>query len=886
MIRPTRPNRTFGFLTALLLALFVSNAASAGLPSDLLLPTSKPFSFAATAELAESLSIVPAGISLTTIGVPYTENFDSLSNVTSVNHPFINDATILGLYGSRTTYLASNGGMNAGSLFSFGTPSSSTERAFGSIAVNSTGDIRYGIRIHNATGSTITSLDISFVGEQWRRGNNAAAHQLTFDYRQAATVIDLEGTYLRVSELDFTSPVNGATAGAALNGNLSANRNSIFQSISVVIPPGEEIMLRWTDVNDEGEDHGLAIDDLSITPQGAVVPTLNIANVSQIEGNAGTTSFDFEVSLTSPAPAGGVTFDIATADGTATDGNAAGEDHDYVARSITGFSIPEGANSATFSVTVNGDTSAEPNESFSILVANISGANTGDLQASGMILNDDTNIYLGDSEYNVDEGAGTLSVVINRDGRGDIPVSAQLASNGGTATSGASCDAGVDFVAVSTTVSFAAGEISKSVPVTICNDDLVEGSETFAISLSAPSGGATVGNPASAPITISEVKSDLPVITLSSGSFVAREGDNVAVVVNRTGNLSGTSSVNYQTSDGTANAGSCPVADYVAGNGTLVFAANESSKTVSIPLCHDSVRETEPETFTLSLGVPQGAILGSPASAAVTIYDVARYENSAMVNIADGGWAMSTIDVSGHQGNAMIMRLYLNNLSMDTADDLEAVLVSPAGTAFVLMADVGGLSPLNSVNLTLQDIGSIAMPDESELSNGGAYKPTSCNAPVTAFPVPGPAGPYIDPGCLGTAAGFYGTFGGESADGTWSLYLRDDAGANVAGTGGTLTGGWALEFIEPTAAAVNLGGLVMRADGIGISGAAVRVEGGDLSAPRLALTNSFGFYNFEGLTAGTTYVVTVASKRYTFAIPSQAITLNDSLDNADFIAEE
>jgi len=116
--------------------------------------------------------------------------------------------------------------------------------------------------------------------------------------------------------------------------------------------------------------------------------TLTINDVSMNEGNSGTTSFDFTVSLSSAAGAGGVTFDIATADGTA------GAPGDYAAKSLTGQTIPEGSSTYTFSVLVNGDTTEEPDETFFANVGNVTGANVTDPQGQGAILNDDTNFCL------------------------------------------------------------------------------------------------------------------------------------------------------------------------------------------------------------------------------------------------------------------------------------------------------------------------------------------------------------------------------------------------------------------------------------------------------------------------------------------------------------
>src|SRR6185436_11897824 len=78
--------------------------------------------------------------------------------------------------------------------------------------------------------------------------------------------------------------------------------------------------------------------------------TLNVNDVSQLEGNAGTSILQFTISLTQPAPPGGVTFDVQTANGSATTA-----DNDYVAIATTPMSIGAGLSSTTVDVTVNGD---------------------------------------------------------------------------------------------------------------------------------------------------------------------------------------------------------------------------------------------------------------------------------------------------------------------------------------------------------------------------------------------------------------------------------------------------------------------------------------------------------------------------------------------------
>jgi hypothetical protein len=121
---------------------------------------------------------------------------------------------------------------------------------------------------------------------------------------------------------------------------------------------------------------------LSPCPGGV---SLSIDDVTQSEGNSGTTTVTFTVSLSQAASGDGVTFDIATAEGTATTA-----DGDYVARSLAGQTIAAGDSTYTFDVTVNGDTAPEPDEAFFVNVTNVVGATVSDGQGVGTIENDDS----------------------------------------------------------------------------------------------------------------------------------------------------------------------------------------------------------------------------------------------------------------------------------------------------------------------------------------------------------------------------------------------------------------------------------------------------------------------------------------------------------------
>src|SRR5438067_3986822 len=117
---------------------------------------------------------------------------------------------------------------------------------------------------------------------------------------------------------------------------------------------------------------------------GGTTPNLSINDMAVTEGNSGTTTATFTVSLSAPAQGADVTFDIATQDNTATTANS-----DYVAKTLTNQIIPAGQTTYTFTVNINGDTNVEPDETFFVNVTNVVGATVTDGQAQGTIQNDD-----------------------------------------------------------------------------------------------------------------------------------------------------------------------------------------------------------------------------------------------------------------------------------------------------------------------------------------------------------------------------------------------------------------------------------------------------------------------------------------------------------------
>ena len=132
---------------------------------------------------------------------------------------------------------------------------------------------------------------------------------------------------------------------------------------------------------------------------GPAIPVLTIADAGIEEGDGTGSTLRFTVTLSAPAPAGGVRFDIATADGTALAGS------DYTAASATGLVIAAGERTATFDVALAGDTAPEPDETFLVRITNVTGADVGDSEATGTIRNDDIVVV----PIHAIQGSGSIS---------------------------------------------------------------------------------------------------------------------------------------------------------------------------------------------------------------------------------------------------------------------------------------------------------------------------------------------------------------------------------------------------------------------------------------------------------------------------------------------
>ncbi len=256
-------------------------------------------------------SSVNAQVSLTALGSAQTQSFDTLA-ATGTTNAWADNATIAGWYATQTVgtlsaYRAGDGSTNNGALYSFGT-AAAAERALGSAASGTPGNFFYAGRYVNNTGAPITSLLVAYTGEQWRNGGNATAQRLDFSY-QVANAGAITGAnapnagWTDVDALDFTSPIASATA-IALDGNAAANQAALSNTITLNVAPGQEVWIRWLDINDSGNDHGLGIDNVSVTPQGAAVASadLSLTKVDVADPVTAGSNLTHTITLTNAGP--------------------------------------------------------------------------------------------------------------------------------------------------------------------------------------------------------------------------------------------------------------------------------------------------------------------------------------------------------------------------------------------------------------------------------------------------------------------------------------------------------------------------------------------------------------------------------------------------------
>jgi len=212
------------------------------------------------------------------------------------------------------------------------------------------------------------------------------------------------------------------------------------------------------------------------------------------------------------------------------------------------------------------------------------------------------------SAYSVNRTAGTATITVVRTGSASSTVTVDYAASNGTGA------AGEDYAATSGTLTFGSGQKTNTFTVPILNIIYVPGDKTVNLTLSNPTGGATLGSPSAAVLVIAD---DRPLPSLSIAGVYLAEGNSGQTDFDFQVNLSQPSSqtitVQYWTTAGTAKPGQ----DYQTVNGTLTIPPGQPGGTISVPVLGDAAFETD-ETFTVNLtNATGGTILRGQATGTI-----------------------------------------------------------------------------------------------------------------------------------------------------------------------------------------------------------------------------------------------------------------------------
>ena len=383
-------------------------------------------------------------------------------------------------------------------------------------------------------------------------------------------------------------------------------------------------------------------------------PSLSISSPSVTEGDSGSRTMSFTVTL---SPASGKRVTVSYAEGT---GGSATAGTDYTALESGTLTFAAGDTTKTIGVSVTGDSLDEPNETIAVKLSSATNATISGATGTGTITDDDAEPSLSISSPSVtegDSGSRTMSFTVTLSPASGKQVTVNYADAGtGTATSG------TDYTAITAgTLTFAAGDTTKTIGVTVAGDSLDEADETVEVKISSPTNAALGTAAGTGTITDDDAK---PSLSISGDSVTEGAAAGKAVFTVTMSPASGRrATVDYATSGVSATQGT----DYTATSGTLTFAAGDTSKTIEVPIVNDAVDEDD-ETFTVTLsGAVNASLPANPAAsgtildddtAEFSVEDVSAAENAAtgsmefVVSLSTSSDRRLTVDYSTTAGTA------------------------------------------------------------------------------------------------------------------------------------------------------------------------------------------------------------------------------------------
>ncbi len=462
-------------------------------------------------------------------------------------------------------------------------------------------DTSISIAADNATQAEGDAGSTAFTFTVTRTGDTSGAGSVSYSVTgNGATADDFAGGVFPTGTVNFTAGQTSQTVTIDVAGDLDVEDDEDF-TVTLSNPT-------------DGATLGSASASGTITNDDTDL-SVAATNASQSEGDSGSTAFTFTVTRTG-STAGPQTVGYAVT-GSGTNAADSGDFTGGVLPTGT-LTFADGDESATITINVSDDSDVEPDEGFTVTLANPSGnAEISTATADGTILNDDVNIDITlvvnqASGLEGDSGSTAFTFQVTRSGFTGLETTVDfdvLAS-----ASGANAADFTGGVLPSGTVTFGVGDTDETITINVSGDTLAEADEAFTVGLSNANNGEIVTGTATSTITNDDSNLSISALDASQTEGNAGESTVFRFLVTRTGDTSGTATASFAVS-GDADA------DDFGGDlpgGTVSFAVGQTTQQIEITVAGDDDIEPD-ETFTVTLSsAVRATITADSASSTIT----------------------------------------------------------------------------------------------------------------------------------------------------------------------------------------------------------------------------------------------------------------------------
>ena len=448
----------------------------------------------------------------------------------------------------------------------------------------------------------------------------------TLDGTATVTDNDYVARTLTGQKITIFKGQSSATASFTINGDDKIEADETFL-VKLSNPIGATF--GGPDIQSITKSIAILDDDQAIANRPNVSITAN-PDATQTEGNSGTKSFSFTVTL-DKAPIAGkdVTVNVATIAGIGSGGAiSTGATPDFTAKTQNLTFAAGGLLSQTFTVLVNGDTQLEPTETFTVQLSGATNSTLTTSSAIGTITDDDapastprlslTPIKSSDTEGNTGTKTLTYAVTLNQAPTAGQPVTVDVVTVDGTGSTGAiSTGPSADFVSKTQALTFlSTGALTQEFSVNINGDTQPEATETFTVELRNVNGAVITTGNAIGTITDDDTLSTAPPI-VAVNSVVVTEGNSgtksLVFDINLTnGPADRAFTVSYDILDGSATLSDNDYQVPLTGRtGTVTFSKGDTKQSITVLVNGDTKLEGN-ETFTLKLSNPTNSASFTP----------------------------------------------------------------------------------------------------------------------------------------------------------------------------------------------------------------------------------------------------------------------------------